>query len=119
MAKLKLTEREIEALVSKVKDKIVLKQKTQKADAAKKLLPRARSISKSIMAIPDEVMEYLYENRYAMPTSALTDPIKIAETLVKKTPEMAEPDTRNIKADIVLVAHNCTTMQQLCAKLGI
>jgi hypothetical protein len=113
----KLTDREVSALATKLADK---RQKGINAafkKAAQKRLPEAKRILQQLNGLPEKVLEYLYSHRYNKGTLTAT---KLAEFL--HGDEEGNPENtrnRDLEPEIILLAHDCNTMAQLCKKLGI
>jgi leucyl aminopeptidase (aminopeptidase T) len=113
---LKLTDKEISALAKKIADK-KQKEATKKiTEAAKKKLPEAKKISAMISSLPEEVINLIDETRYDKGRRTVQN---IADRLARKEELLEKIEAKNYESDVILAAHGCTTLTQLCSKLGI
>lgn len=115
----KLTDKEISALAKKVGMVAQKANTAAKAELVKKKVPEAKKILAVLNALPEQVLHYLYHNRYQKGSVTAHS---IAGTLVEKTEEDGY-DNRKVQemleADVILAAHECPSMAALCKKLGI
>lgn len=113
---LKLNDKEVSALAKKLAEK---KQKTiASANKAivKKYLPEAKKIMAQLATLPSEIIDMLYEHRYSRSGyNAETVARKLAGSEVETDKVSPEP----FESDVILAAHDCTTMAALCKKLEI
>ncbi|WP_276483595.1 hypothetical protein [Paraflavitalea pollutisoli] len=112
----KLTEKEIQALSKKV-----AAQKTEAINAKNKAaikakMPQAKMIMTTIQALPEPVRDYLTDHRYS---SQAVNQEAIARVLAKVDLDTTKVSADEFEADIVLAAHGCTSLSQLCKKLKI
>lgn len=113
---IKLTDKEVSALAKKVGD---LKRKEVAAKLAVKIkakLPLAKQLLDSLKSMPDEVIAFLDDTRYSRSERT---PVKLAERLARKEEMIEKIDDHSFEPDVVLAAHDSTTMTALCKKLGI
>ena len=112
----KLTDREVSALAKKIGDKRRKEAATKLASVVKTKLPQAKQLLESLKAMPDEVISFLDDTRYS---KSERTPAKLAERLAKKEEALEKIEDRNYEPDVVLAAHDCSSMTQLCKRLGI
>jgi hypothetical protein len=112
----KLTDKEISALARKIADKNRKEAAAKLAVIVKKKLPHAKQLLDSLKSMPEEVISFLDDTRYNRHERT---PIKLAERLARKEEALEKIDDKSFEPDIILTAHSCTTMAQLCSKLGI
>lgn len=108
----KLTDKEVQALASKIQKKDAAKIEETIKRQAKQKLPQAKKIIAELEKMPDEVMGFLYRHSFHKGIS----PQLLARALAEKQPST---DRKDYEADVILAAHNCTTLEQLCRKLGV
>lgn len=117
-SKLRLTDKEIEALGKKMAEK----KNTAAAKAFEALaaenLPEAKSICAQLKKLPEKVLDALYTNRYSR--SQFT-PGYVAMLLTGKSDDRENRTARasDFESEIILAAHDCKTLGELCKKLGI
>lgn len=113
---IKLTDKEVAALAKKVSEKKGAAAKSVMAAKAKAKIPEAEKYLKALKGIPEPVLDFLYENRWSRTNVTASE---LAKRLVPKSGESLKEDMESIQADVTLAAHDCTSMAQLCTKLGI
>lgn len=114
--KLRLTDKEIEALGKQLAKKVNLEQLNRREAAAVKNLPAAKAICEKLKTLPDKVLDALYSNRYSR---GQFTPKYVAGLITEREPERDEARSRDFESEIVLKAHECSTLSELCKKLGI
>lgn len=117
--RLKITDKEIYALVKKVQAKQKNAVAKKDKEAAKKFYPEAQKLIKQLNEMPDYILQWLYNNRY---NCGKVDKQALAIILLKKNEDYeveAIQTTDEIESDIVLAAYSCKTLSELCYKLGI
>src|SRR5690349_18562364 len=107
----KLTDREVSALAKKIGDKKRKEAAAALAVTVKKKLPEAKQLLDSLKSMPDEVIAFLDDTRYSKSDRT---PAKLAERLARKEETIDKIEDRSFEPDVVLTAHDCTTMTQLC-----
>lgn len=113
---LKLTDKEISALAKKLADNKKKEASKKIADAAKRKLPEAKKLLTIINSLPEEVISMVEETRY---NKSSRNAQAIADRLARKEEILDKIESRDLEPDVILAAHNCNTMAQLCGKLGI
>lgn len=113
---LKLTDKEISALAKKIADKRLKEASKKLAEAAKKKLPEAKKMAAIIASLPPEVINLIDETRY---DKGKRNAQTIAERLARKEEALEKIEAKDFESDVILAAHGCTTLTQLCSKLGI
>lgn len=112
----KLTDKEVSALARKVGDQKRKEAAAKLAVKVKAKLPQAKQLLDSLKSMPDEVIAFLDDTRYSRSERT---PTKLAEKLARKEEAIEKIEDRTFEPDVVLAAHDCTTMTALCKKLGI
>jgi ribosome-binding protein aMBF1 (putative translation factor) len=112
----KLTDREISALARKIADKKRKEASARLATVTKTKLPQAKKLLDSLKSMPDEVISFLDDTRYSKHERT---PAKLAEKLARKEEVLERIEDKTFEPDVVLAAHSCSSMGQLCNKLGI
>jgi len=113
---LKLTDKEISALAKKIADKKQKEALKKLGEAAKRKLPEAKKLAALIESLPQEVISLIDETRY---DKGKRNAQNIADRLARKEEVLEKIDAKNYESDVILAAHGCTTLTQLCSKLGI
>ena len=115
----KLTEKEISALSTKVIEKKKAANLQKKNAFAQKKLPEAKKVLSAINALPPQVLNRLYRTSYSKGSISALEMAKILCTDGDDDNEYEGIDEKTIAADIVLAARECATMALLCKKLAI
>ncbi len=112
----KLTDREVTALAKKIADKRQSEASKKLAEAAKRKMPEAKKIWSMIQSLPSEIIEFIDETRYDKGKRSVQG---IANRLARMEKSDVDVRSKDYEPDVVLAAHGCNTMSQLCEKLGI
>jgi ubiquinone biosynthesis protein Coq4 len=116
--KLKLSDKEISALAKKVLEKRNKERRAKVEAAAKLKVADAKKYIDALNKLPPEVVDYIYNNRWSR---SKISPLDRAKMMVSKDHGEYTDSERSVafEADVTLAAHDCTTLTQLCRKLGI
>ncbi len=112
----KLTDKEITALAKKMQ----LKQETincqKRKEQATKKLPEAKKILQALNQLPDAVLEHLYNKRYSRGSVTAQS---IAHIICDPIEVSCAKGNEDYESEVVLAAHDCKSMAELCTKLKI
>lgn len=112
----KLNDKEISALAKKIADKKKKDAEKRIAEVAKKKLPEAKKIITMIQNLPDVAIDFIDNTRYDKKYRTAQG---LAERMARKEELMEKIDQKDYEPDIVLAAHGCSSLADLCKKLGI
>lgn len=114
--KLRLTDKEIEAIGKKMAQKANAEIEKSFAELANKKIGEAKNISTILKSLPSKVLDALYSNRYSR---GQFTPTYISCLLVEENKPTESFSKGDFESEIVLKAHDCKTLGELCKKLGI
>lgn len=112
----KLTDKEISAIAKKLADQKKKVANKKIAEVTKRKIPEAKKLLSLIESLPDEVVQLVEETRYNKSSRNVQ---VIAERLARKEEMLDKIESKDFEPDIILAAHSCNSMAQLCTKLGI